>query len=65
MPLFMDVHNMQGATTVQVDQAHAADLEEQAKYGVEYLKYWFNENRGKAFCLVDAPSPEAAQLGAP
>ncbi len=62
MPLFMDVHNMQGATTVQVDQAHAADLEEQAKYGVEYLKYWFNESRGKAFCLVDAPSPEAAQL---
>jgi len=62
MPLYMDVHNMQGATRLQVDQAHAADLEEQAKYGVEYLKYWFNENQGKAFCLVDAPSPEAAQL---
>jgi class 3 adenylate cyclase len=62
MPLYMDVHNMQGATTVQVDQAHAADLEEQARYGVEYLKYWFNESRGKAFCLVDAPSSEAAQL---
>src|SRR5208282_3560506 len=45
-----------------VDQAHAADLEEQGKYGVEYLKYWFNESRGKAFCLVNAPSPEAAQL---
>src|SRR5208283_1081242 len=62
MPLYMDVHNLQGATTVQVDQAHAADLEEQGKYGVEYLKYWFNESHGKAFCLVDAPSPEAAQL---
>jgi len=62
MPLYMDVHNLQGATTVQVDQAHAADLEEQGKYGVEYRKYWFNESNGKAFCLVEAPSPEAAQL---
>jgi class 3 adenylate cyclase len=62
MPLYMDVHNLQGTTAVQVDQAHAADLEEQGRYGVEYLRYWFNESQGKAFCLVDAPSPEAAQL---
>jgi len=58
----MDVHNLQGATAVEADLAHAADLEVQGKYGVEYLQYWFNENQGKAFCLVDAPSPEAAQL---
>ena len=62
MPLYMDVHNLQGATTTQVDQAHVADLKEQGKYGVKYLKYWFNPSHGKAFCLVDAPSPEAAQL---
>ncbi len=62
MPLYMDVHNLQGTTAAQVDQAHVADLKEQGKYGVKYLKYWFNENHGKAFCLVDAPSPEAAQL---
>jgi class 3 adenylate cyclase len=58
----MDVHNIQGATSVQIDQAHAADREEQWKYGVDYLRYWFNESQGKAFCLVDAPSAEAAQL---
>ena len=62
MPLYMDVHELQGTTTAQVDQAHAADLKEQGKYGVKYIKYWFNESHGKAFCLVDAPSPEAAQL---
>lgn len=62
MPLYMDVHNLQGATALEVDQAHLADLAEQSKYGVEYRKYWFDENRGKAFCLVDAPSAEAAQL---
>ncbi len=62
MPLYMDFHNFQGVSTLQVDQAHAADLAEQSKYGVEYLKYWFDEDRGKAFCLVDAPSAEAARL---
>ena len=62
MPLHMDVHELQGTTAAQVDQAHAADLAEQGKYGVKYIKYWFNESHGKAFCLVDAPSPEAAQL---
>lgn len=62
MPQYMDVHVIQGATSLQIDQAHAADREEQGKYGVDYLKYWFNESQGKAFCLVDAPSAEAAQL---
>lgn len=61
MPLYMDVHNLEGATTIQLDQAHLADLKEQGKYGVEYRKYWFNESQGKAFCLVEAPNPEAAQ----
>jgi len=55
----MDVHNLQGKTTLEVDQAHLADLQQQAKYGVDYVKYWFNDSYGKAFCLIDAPSPEA------
>ena len=62
MPTYMDVHNLQGATTVELDKAHAADLAEQGKYDVKYLKYWFNESTGKAFCLVNAPSPAAAEL---
>lgn len=57
----MDIHNLQGATTLEVEQAHAADLEIQGKYGVKYVKYWFNEGLGKAFCLVDAPDPETAE----
>ena len=60
MPLYMDIHEVHGATAEDVAKAHAADLETERKYGVEYLKYWFNESRGKIFCLVDAPSPEAA-----
>ena len=47
---------------MQVEEHHAADLAEQGNHGVEFLKYWFNESQGKGFCLVDAPSAEAAQL---
>jgi peptidyl-tRNA hydrolase len=61
MPLYMDIHQkVDGLTADAVQHAHAADLETQKKYGVEYLKYWFDEGSGKVFCLVNAPSKEAA-----
>jgi class 3 adenylate cyclase len=60
MPLYMDIHEIHGATPEDVAKAHAADLEAQEKYGVQYLKYWVNESQGKVFCLVDAPNAEAA-----
>jgi hypothetical protein len=28
---------------------------------VDSLRYWFNEAAGKVYCLVDAPSKEAAE----
>jgi hypothetical protein len=56
--LYMDIHNLGDGLTVEaVEGAHAKDLETQAKYGVKYLKYWFDES--KVFCLVEAPSKEA------
>ena len=60
MPLYMDIHNVEGATAEGLEQAHNADLAIQDKHCVHCLKYWFNEDRGKVFCLFDAPSPEAA-----
>ena len=27
---------------------------------MNYLRYWFDEGTGKVFCLVEAPSKEAA-----
>jgi class 3 adenylate cyclase len=56
----MDIHEIHGATPEDVAKAHAADVEVQQKYGVNYLKYWVNESQGKIFCLVDAPNAEAA-----
>ena len=60
MPLYMDIHEIDGVTADAVAKAHAADVEVQQKYGVEYRKYWVNENCGKVFCLVHAPNAEAA-----
>ncbi len=61
MPLFMDVHHMDGGVTVDdVAKAHAADLQKQDDHGVNYMKYWVAEGEGKIFCLVDAPDAETA-----
>jgi class 3 adenylate cyclase len=58
----MDIHNLpEGTTAEDVAKAHAKDMDIQRKYGVEYTKYWVNEKAGKVFCLVHAPSAEAAQ----
>jgi hypothetical protein len=47
-------------TAEAVAQAHEADVKTQEKYGVKYLRYWYDESTGKVFCLVDAPNKEAA-----
>jgi len=61
MPLYMDVHqHVEGLTAEAVAGAHARDLEVQQKHGVNYRQYWFDEGTGKVFCLVEAPSKEAA-----
>jgi hypothetical protein len=61
MALFMDVHNkVEGLTADAVTGAHQRDLEVQEKYGVDYKNYWFDENSGKVFCLIEAPDAEAA-----
>ena len=61
MSLFMDTHqHIEGLTADAVGQAHAADLKTGEKYGVKYLRYWFDEQAGKVFCLVEAPTKEAA-----
>ncbi len=61
MPLYIDIHNkIEGLTKDAAVQAHYKDLEVQEKYGVKYLRYWFDKGTGKVFCLVEAPTKEAA-----
>ena len=62
MALFMDIHDkVEGLTAEAVAGAHAKDVEIQGQYGVDYKQFWFNEDSGQVFCLVDAPNAEAAE----
>jgi uncharacterized protein DUF4242 len=61
MPLYLDVHyKVEGINPEMAAEAHKKDLAVQGKYGVSYLRYWFDEGTGKVFCLCQAPSKEAA-----
>ncbi len=61
MPLYVDVHKHADCLSEDaIAQAHFADLKTQTKYGVKYLHYWFDQANGKFYCLVEAPSKEAA-----
>jgi hypothetical protein len=61
MPLYMDVHSLDGAVTFEdVGKAHQADLQAQGSYDVSYLRYWVDRKHGKIFCLVEAPNANAA-----
>src|SRR5215471_1545275 len=60
MPIFMDRHDMRGATAENIAEAHRKDLEIQDKYGVRYMTYWYDPERSTGFCLVDAPDAETA-----
>jgi hypothetical protein len=61
VPLFLDVHNIEGGVSAKdVAEAHAKDVETQAEYGVNYKRYWVDEKQGKIFCLVEAPDAETA-----
>jgi class 3 adenylate cyclase len=61
MPIFLDRHDMKGVTAEEVALGHLKDLAIQDRYGVKFLTYWFDHDRGTTFCLVDAPNKETAQ----
>lgn len=62
MPQFMDIHrNVEGVTAEELIEAHRQDLEVQDEYGVNYTKYWFDEDEGAVFCLFEGPNKEAGE----
>ncbi|HEY7044569.1 MAG TPA: DUF4242 domain-containing protein [Nocardioidaceae bacterium] len=61
MPLYMDIHTLPDKVTFDdVAKAHMADLQVQSRFDVRYLRYWVDEQAGKIFCLVEAPSSDAS-----
>jgi hypothetical protein len=59
--LYVDVHNLEpGKVTFDdVMNAHHKDLATQGKFGVQFRKFWIDEEKGKVYCLSSAPNPEA------
>jgi len=58
--IFMDRHDLAGTSAEDIAEAHRRDLAVEDRYGVKFLTYWYDQRRGTAFCLIDAPSKEAA-----
>ena len=61
MPIFMDRHDISGVTAMDVAEAHQADLRIQSKHACNCFTYWFDEDRGTVFCLIEAPSAAAVR----
>jgi AraC-like DNA-binding protein len=57
----MDRHDVPGATAADVARAHQQDLKIQDRFSCRAITYWFDEKRGTAFCLIDAPDAQAVQ----
>ena len=58
---YIDVHNLEPGkiTFADVANAHKKDLATQAKYGVNFIKYWVDEEKGKVYCLSKAANEES------
>jgi class 3 adenylate cyclase len=55
MPLFLDRHEIDGVTAEQVADAHQLDLENEERFHVRYVTYWFDEHEGRVNCLAEGP----------
>jgi class 3 adenylate cyclase len=61
LPLYVDRHEFEGLTGETVAALHQRDVAIEAQYGVRFVTYWFSPESGHAFCLVEAPNPEAVR----
>jgi class 3 adenylate cyclase len=59
MPMFLDRHDLAGATAGDLAGAHLKDVAAQDEFGVRFLTYWFDYDRQTAFCLADGPDRDA------
>ncbi|TAI47046.1 nickel-binding protein [Flagellimonas allohymeniacidonis] len=57
----MDRHIVPGIEAKHAAQAHREDLKIQDEYGCRCMTYWVDEERGSAFCLIDAPNEKAVK----
>jgi len=58
---YIDVHDLEPGKVKfsDVANAHQKDLATQGKYGVNFIKYWVDEAKGKVYCLSKAANEES------
>lgn len=61
MHFFMDRHDFVGMTAEDVAKAHLRDLEVQDWFDVQFIHYWFDDERQTGFCLAKAPGRHAVE----
>jgi len=61
VPLYIDRHDLADATAADIAVAHMRDLEVQDGFGVRFVTYWFDEDAGSGFCLVEGPDEQAVE----
>jgi len=63
--LFLDMHDFGPGkvTAAAVADVHKKDLAAQGEFGVNFIKYWVNEQEGKVYCLAESNS-EASMFDA-
>lgn len=62
--LYIDVHHLGAGkvTAKAVAEAHAKDLAVEKKYGLSFIKYWVDEEKGDVYCLSSSPSEAAIKM---
>jgi hypothetical protein len=60
--LYLDIHQLEPGKVKfdDVAKAHARDLAVEGKYGVDFIKFWVNEDKGLVYCL--SSSKDAASI---
>jgi len=55
--LYIDVHRLEPGKVEfkDVAAAHAKDLAVEKKYGVNFIKYWVDKEKGLVYCLSSSP----------
>lgn len=61
MPIFMDRHIVPGITLKDATEAHNLDVAIQDDFDCKAITFWLDEDRGCAFCLIEAPNEQAVR----
>jgi class 3 adenylate cyclase len=58
VPLYMDRHDVPGASAEEVADAHKRDIALSDKHHVQFFSYWFDADQGIVSCFARAPAKQ-------